>query len=155
MTAEFPSPTPAPRIDSTIHSDSTPTNSSDEFDWDGEGEDSPQTTDLKKAKRVRRLWLLYSRLSGGIRLLLVGVLGTAIILSPYIVFKLRFSHSVVYEQVATWSIWLAISYAGVSAFTWCLADRQIPYPSKLGNSNWFHRWVYPSYNHVDYVGVLG
>lgn len=108
------SPTHPSGIDLAVHSDSTPTNSSDEFDWEAEEEESPQIADLKKAKRVRRLWLLYSRLSRGVRLLLVGVLGTAIILSPYVVFRLRFRHSIVYRQVAAWSIWLAISYAAVS-----------------------------------------
>lgn len=107
------SPVLLPPEDSDSDSDSTPTNSSDEFDWEAEEEDSPQATELKKAKRIRRLWLLYSRLSRGVRLLLFGGLGTAIILAPYIVFELRFKSNVVYKQVAAWSIWLAISFAAV------------------------------------------
>lgn len=107
------SPVRLPPEDSGSDSDSTATNSSDEFDWEAEEEDSPQATELKKAKRIRRLWLLYSRLSRGVRLLLFGGLGTSIIIAPYIVFELRFKNNIAYKQVTAWSIWLAISFAAV------------------------------------------
>ncbi|KAF8315392.1 hypothetical protein DL93DRAFT_2057318 [Clavulina sp. PMI_390] len=100
----------SPPTDLADPSDSTPTNSEDEFDWEAE-EDDLRKPEIKKATRIRRLWLLYSRLSRGIRLLLVGVLGAALLLAPYIVFHLRFSKNVAYSHVATWSIWLSISYA--------------------------------------------
>lgn len=94
-------------------SDSTPTNSSDEFDWEAEEEEERQTSDPKKAKRIRRLWLLYHRLSRGVRLLILGVLGTGICMTPYIVFRLRFRNSVAYDQATAWSIWLSIAFAAV------------------------------------------
>ncbi|KAF8323535.1 uncharacterized protein EI90DRAFT_3076953 [Cantharellus anzutake] len=93
-----------------IESDSSETHSSDEFDWEADIEE--RVVDLtKKATRLRRLWLLFLKLSSGLRITLFGILGSAIFITPYLVFLLRFPHSVVYKQVTTWSIWFSVTWA--------------------------------------------
>lgn len=47
--------------------DSTATNSSDEFDWDAEEDGATISRDKAKAKRMRRLWLLIMKLARPVR----------------------------------------------------------------------------------------
>lgn len=123
------SPVRIPRDDpSSDDDDSEPTGSEDEFDWEAEEEDAPQAVDPRKAKRIRRCWLLYHRLSHGVRMLIIGILGTAICITPYIVFQLKFRHSVAYDQGTAWSLWLAISYAAVRV----AASPILSFSSKIG-----------------------
>ncbi len=39
------------------------------------------------------------------------MLGSGILIAPYIVFLLRFPHSVAYKHVTTWSIWFSVTWA--------------------------------------------
>lgn len=95
-------------------SDTTATNSSDEFDWDEGGGDG---TDLVKAKRVRWLWLQFMKLSQLIRVLLVGVIGAAILITPLLVVNLKFRENPVRLQVHVWSLWLTIIWSAACATT--------------------------------------
>ncbi|KAG6891326.1 hypothetical protein C0992_008780 [Termitomyces sp. T32_za158] len=92
----------------------TATNSSDEFDWDDD-EDSKSQQNLVKAKRGRALWLAFMKLSRAIRVLLVGALVAAVLITPFIVVKLRFEGNPVGAQVSVWSIWLTITWAAACA----------------------------------------
>jgi len=95
-------------------SDTTATNSSDEFDWD-EDEGKEDASDLIKARRVRWLWLQFMKLSRFIRVLLVGVTGAAILIIPLLVVNLRFRKSPVRLQVHVWSLWLTIIWSAACA----------------------------------------
>lgn len=88
----------------------TATNSSDEFDWDDD-EDSKSKQEMVKAKRGRALWLAFMKLSRAVRVLLVGALVAAVLVTPFIVVKLRFEGSPAGAQVRVWSIWLTITWA--------------------------------------------
>ncbi|KAF8078076.1 Mechanosensitive ion channel-domain-containing protein [Lyophyllum atratum] len=98
----------------------TATNSSDEFDWDDD-EDFKTQEEKGKAKRGRALWMAFMRLSRLIRVLLVGVLIAAILITPFIVFELRFKESPVGAHVRVWSLWLTITWAAASA-TYLVVD---------------------------------
>ena len=88
----------------------TATNSSDEFDWDDD-EDSKTQQGMVKAKRGRALWLAFMKLSRVVRVLLVGAIVAAILITPFIVVKLRFKENPVRIQVHVWSIWLSVTWA--------------------------------------------
>jgi len=95
-------------------SDTTATNSSDEFDWD-ESEGQEDASDLIKARRVRWLWLQFMKLSRFIRVLLVGVIGAAILITPLLVVDLRFRENPVRLQVHVWSLWFTIIWSAACA----------------------------------------
>ncbi|KAG5340337.1 hypothetical protein C0989_002148 [Termitomyces sp. Mn162] len=88
----------------------TATNSSDEFDWDDD-EDSKTQQGMVKAKRGRALWLTFMKLSRVVRVVLVGALVAAILITPFIVVELRFKGNPVSIQVHVWSIWLTVTWA--------------------------------------------
>ncbi|KAG6903175.1 hypothetical protein C0995_002718 [Termitomyces sp. Mi166 len=88
----------------------TATNSSDEFDWDDD-EDFKSQQDTIKAKRGRALWLAFMKLSRVVRVFLVGALVAAILITPFIIVKLRFKGNPVSVQVHVWSIWLTVTWA--------------------------------------------
>ncbi|CAK5273916.1 unnamed protein product [Mycena citricolor] len=95
-------------------SDSTGTEFSDEeFDWDKEDEDSTQTTSEKhyKAKRGRALWLAFMKLARPVRTFLIGILGTGILITPFILFQVVFTKSPARPHVHAWSLWFAIIWA--------------------------------------------
>lgn len=96
-------------------SDTTATNSSDEFDWDEEKKED--VADLVKAKRIRWLWLLFMKLSRFIRVLLVGSIGAAILITPLLVVNIRFRDNSVRLQVHVWSLWLTITWAAACITT--------------------------------------
>ncbi|KAI6047439.1 Mechanosensitive ion channel-domain-containing protein [Pisolithus marmoratus] len=106
-----------------VDSDSSSTNTSDEFDWD---EEEPsvvgETYEGTKARRGRALWLAFMKLARPIRTLLVGIVGTAILITPMLVVDIRFhSNSTVRPQVRAWSLWLSITWAA-SCVTYIVVD---------------------------------
>ncbi|KAG1783181.1 Mechanosensitive ion channel-domain-containing protein [Suillus placidus] len=105
-------------------SDTTSTNSSDEFDWDEEEVanqvENPETG--KKARRGRALWLGFMKLARPVRTLLVGIFGVAFFIIPLLVVELRFKDKEgVRLQVRVWSIWLSITWAA-SCATYLVVD---------------------------------
>jgi hypothetical protein len=98
-------------------SDTTVTNSSDEFDWDEHEEKREEAVDLVKAKRIRWLWLGFMKLSRFIRVLLIGLIGAAILITPLLVVNLRFRNNAARLQVHVWSLWLTIIWAAVCVTT--------------------------------------
>ncbi|KAG0709774.1 Mechanosensitive ion channel-domain-containing protein [Suillus ampliporus] len=105
-------------------SNTTSTNSSDEFDWDEEEVASQAENPVtgKKARRGRALWLGFMKLARPVRTLLVGILGAAFFIIPLLVVELRFKHKQsVRPQVRAWSLWLSITWAA-SCATYLLVD---------------------------------
>lgn len=103
-----------PEDDSTqdADSDSSETNSSDEFDWDEELSVIEDMHEKTKARRGRALWLAFMKLARPVRTLLVGIIGTAFFITPLLVVDIRFhSNSTVRPQVRSWSLWLSITWA--------------------------------------------
>ncbi|KAG6854591.1 hypothetical protein C0991_004193, partial [Blastosporella zonata] len=98
----------------------TATNSSDEFDWDDD-EDFQTLQEEIKAKRGRALWMAFMKLSRAVRVLLVGAFVAAILITPFIVVKVRFKGKPVSAQVHAWSIWLTITWASACG-TYLLVD---------------------------------
>jgi len=93
-------------------SDSSETNSSDEFDWDEELSVVEDMHEETKAKRGRALWLAFMKLARPVRTLLVGIIGTAFFITPLLVVDIQFhSNSTVRPQVRSWSLWLSITWA--------------------------------------------
>lgn len=105
-------------------SDTTSTNSSDEFDWDEEDVPSQveNTETGKKARRGRALWLAFMKLARPVRTLLLGILGSAFFIIPLLVVELRFKDKEgVRLQVRVWSLWLSITWAA-SCATYLVVD---------------------------------
>ncbi|KAG2349047.1 hypothetical protein BDR05DRAFT_1028210 [Suillus weaverae] len=105
-------------------SDTTSTNSSDEFDWDEEEVanqvENPETG--KKARRGRALWLGFMKLARPVRTLLLGIFGVAFFIIPLLVVELRFQNKEgVRLQVRVWSLWLSIIWAA-SCATYLVVD---------------------------------
>jgi len=103
-------------------SETTATNSSDEFDWSEEEEKPP--AGLKKldhARRVRWLWLLFMKLARPLRVLVVGCIGAAIFVTPLLVVNLRFRQNPAKLQIHVWSLWLTIIWSA-SCITYLLVD---------------------------------
>ncbi|KAF7971295.1 hypothetical protein HWV62_21450 [Athelia sp. TMB] len=103
--------------------DTDATNSSDEFNWDEEEEEAKETTRLAgtKAKRGRALYLAFMKLARPVRVVLLGILGASILITPLIVVELRFKSSPVRSQVHMWSLWLSIIWAS-SCVTYIVVD---------------------------------
>jgi hypothetical protein len=106
-----------------VESDTTSTNSSDEFDWDDELSATEEGThESKKARRGRALWLAFMKLARPVRTLLVGIIGTAFFITPLLVVELRFqSNTTVRPQVFVWSLWFSITWA-TSCATYLIVD---------------------------------
>ncbi|KAJ7188741.1 Mechanosensitive ion channel-domain-containing protein [Mycena filopes] len=93
-------------------SDTTATDSSDEFDWDEDDEETRNAESATpRAKRGRALWLAFMKLARPIRQTLGGIIGCAILISPLLVFELRFKSNSAQPHVHAWSLWLAIVWA--------------------------------------------
>lgn len=100
----------------------TSTNTSDEFDWDEEPSNAGEETHQgKHARRGRALWLAFMKLTRLVRTLLVGVVGTAVLITPLLVVELKFQSSGVRSQVQAWSLWLSIIWA-TSCATYLVVD---------------------------------
>ncbi|KAG8692515.1 hypothetical protein FRC09_011152, partial [Ceratobasidium sp. 395] len=95
-------------------SDSTATNSSDEFDWDAADGDEQSIHHEKKAKRGRRVWLGFMKLARPLRTTIIAVLGAGIFVTPLIVVHFKFKDSPARWHVFTWSLWLSITWAAAS-----------------------------------------
>jgi len=124
--SEIPLKGQLPLSSKNLHSDTdtTVTNSSDEFDWD-EDEGFKSKEEHVMARRGRALWIAFMRLSKFLRVLLIGVLVAGILITPMLVVELRFKHSPARPQVRFWSLWLSISW-GVGCMIYLLVDA-IPY----------------------------
>lgn len=122
-----PHPEVTPNIIGTPHSDAdtdtTATNSSDEFDWeaDEEAKDANDLAGKVKAKRGRAVYLACMKLSRTVRTLLVGALGAGVLITPLIVVQLRFHDNAARSQVHVWSMWLSIIWA-TGCVTYLLVD---------------------------------
>lgn len=100
----------------------TATNSSDEFDWEGEDDvGTKEAVAAAKVRRGRRLWSLFMKLARPIRTMLVAMLGAGVLVSPLLVFELHFKHSVVRPHVHAWSLWATIAWAA-GAITYLVVD---------------------------------
>jgi hypothetical protein len=85
-----------------------------DFDWDAEDDEERKVPDApaKEARRGRRIYLLFQRLARPIRILVVAIVGSGILITPFLVTWFHFrSRRAVFEQVRAWSVWLAISWA--------------------------------------------
>ncbi|KAJ7504553.1 Mechanosensitive ion channel-domain-containing protein [Mycena galericulata] len=95
--------------------ESSATDSFDEFDWDEEDDETRKVNNTEstayKAKRLRWVYKLFMKLARPVRTLIVGIVGTGIIITPLLVFQLRFKTSKAQPQVHAWSLWLAIIWA--------------------------------------------
>ena len=96
-------------------SDSSPTGSSDEFDWDEEDGASAtvRNGNVGKAKRGRAAYLAFMRLARPLRVTLLCIIVGGILIAPLLVVHFLFHSSPVKKHVFAWSIWLtAIWVAG-------------------------------------------
>lgn len=104
-------------------SDSSVSDSDDNFDWDAE--DDAKSLHVAaasiKAKRGHALYRLFLKLPNLFRVLLLGVIGAGILITPLLVVRLRFSTTPVKLQVYTWSLWLSISWAA-AIITYLVVD---------------------------------
>ncbi|KAJ6518657.1 Mechanosensitive ion channel-domain-containing protein [Mycena sanguinolenta] len=112
MLNDHPEQLPAQDL-AAADSDSTATDSSDEFDWDEDDEETKQakTVEANRAKRGRAVYLVFMKLARPLRIFIFGVLGCAILITPLLVFQLRFKSSPAQPHVHAWSLWLAIIWA--------------------------------------------
>ena len=102
--------------------DSTATNSSDEFDWSEDEEAKADKAQLHlRTKRGRRLWLAFVKLARPVRVVLVCFVGAVISVTPLLVVDLRFPHSPAKTQVHVWSLWFTIIWAA-SCLTYLMVD---------------------------------
>src|ERR1700691_1791924 len=62
----------------------TATNSSDEFNWDEDEEVAKSALDTK-AKRGRALYLAFMKLARPLRVILIGLLGAGVLITPLLV----------------------------------------------------------------------
>ncbi len=114
---------PSTSTRASTDSDTTATHSSDEFNWSDDSSSGPKNGDIVKAKRGRLIYLAFIKLSRWIRVLIIGILGCAILITPLLVVQLRFKElaSSVRTQVHVWSLWLTIIWAAACA-TYLVVD---------------------------------
>lgn len=91
-------------------SDTTATNDSDEFNWDDEDESQGGKQKQPKAKRGRAIYLALMKLARPVRVILFGLLGAGVLITPLIVMHTRFHDSPARQQVHVWSMWLTIAW---------------------------------------------
>ena len=114
--------------DDAPDSDSSPTDSSDEFDWDQEEDDTSSKTrndPTVKAKRGRAAYLGFMKLARPLRVTLLCILGAGILIAPLLIVHFVFNSSSAKKHVFAWSIWLTIvwvagclTYVVVDSFGW-------------------------------------
>ncbi|CAL1714828.1 unnamed protein product [Somion occarium] len=104
-------------------SESSATNSSDEFDWEAEDDATSQKTAAEKVKvkRMGAIWRGFMKLARPIRTLIIATIGTGILITPLLVFRLRFNSSPVRMQAHAWSLWLAVTW-GCGCVTYLVVD---------------------------------
>jgi hypothetical protein len=113
--------------DEASDSDSSPTGSSDEFDWD---EDEDASTKIRndhavKAKRGRAAYLAFMKLARPLRVIFLCILGGGILIAPLLIVHFLFRSNPVKNHVFAWSIWFTViwvagclTYVVVDAFGW-------------------------------------
>ena len=114
--------------DNASDSDSSPTGSSDEFDWDEEEDDAStkaRNDPTVKAKRGRAAYLAFMKLARPLRVTLLCILGGGILITPLLIVHFLFRSNPVKKHVFAWSIWLTViwvagclTYVVVDAFGW-------------------------------------
>ncbi|SJL03324.1 uncharacterized protein ARMOST_06677 [Armillaria ostoyae] len=102
-------------------SDTTATNTSDEFDWDENEEAVEKNQTEVRARRGRAIYVAFMKLARPIRALLIGVLGAGILITPLLVVHFRFRNSSARIHVHVWSLWLTIIWAAGCA-TYLVVD---------------------------------
>ncbi|TFK94118.1 hypothetical protein K466DRAFT_536529 [Polyporus arcularius HHB13444] len=108
--------------DDNTDSDTTVTDTDDEFDWDAEDDaKSAHIAASIKARRGHALYRAFLKLPKILRVLLVGGVGAGILITPLLVVQLHFNQSPVKTQIYVWSLWLAISWAAAVA-TYVVVD---------------------------------
>ncbi|KAF9457510.1 Mechanosensitive ion channel-domain-containing protein [Collybia nuda] len=106
--------------DFASHSDTTATNSSDEFNWDEE-ETFYTAEDNVQAKRGRAIWLGFMKLARPIRVVVIGVLVAGVLIAPLLIVNIRFVGSFVTPHVHVWSLWLTIVWTS-ACVTYLMVD---------------------------------
>lgn len=101
--------------------DTTAAESLNDFDWSEDDEEKSNIGDQVAAKRGRRLWLAFMKLSRPVRVVLICVVGVAILVTPLLVVNLRFRENPAKVQVHVWSLWFTIIWAA-SCGTYLLVD---------------------------------
>lgn len=107
----LPTPLPAPLPTATADTDTDCTSTSSEFDWDEDDGDQVDRSSAPstKAKRGRAIYLAFMRLSRLLRVILLGIIGAGILITPLLVVHLtRLKNSPTRLQVHVWSLWLSI-----------------------------------------------
>lgn len=103
-------------------SDSSGTDSGTEFDWDAEDDASGRKVETTvHAKRGRLVYHAFMRLSKFVRTLIVATLGAGILITPLLVFQLKFTNTPGRIQAHVWSLWAAVSWAAGCA-TYLIVD---------------------------------
>ncbi|PPQ98446.1 hypothetical protein CVT24_004125 [Panaeolus cyanescens] len=104
-------------------SESTATDSPEEFNWseDDDANAKPAALESKVAKRGRYLWLGFLKLARPVRVFIIGLLGAAIFITPLLVVHFRFHETVIRNQVRVWSLWFTISWVA-GCLTFILVD---------------------------------
>jgi len=110
--------------DDTSDSDSSPTGSSDEFDWDAE-EDDASSKDRNgttvKAKRGRAAYLGFMKLARPLRVTLLCILGGGLLIAPLLIVHFLFPSNPVKQHVFAWSIWLTVVWVA-GCLTYVVVD---------------------------------
>ncbi|EKM50351.1 uncharacterized protein PHACADRAFT_152233 [Phanerochaete carnosa HHB-10118-sp] len=105
--------------------DSDATESEEDFDWEGEDDARSTKSDhLENAANVRRgraVWRAFMKLSRPLRTLIVAVLGIGVLITPLLVFQLRFNNTPGRVEAHVWSLWMAITWAA-SCGTYLIVD---------------------------------
>jgi hypothetical protein len=101
--------------------DTTAAESLNNFHWSEDNKEKSNTGDQVAAKRGRRLWLAFMKLSRPVRVVLICVVGVAILVTPLLVVNLRFQENPAKVQVHVWSLWFTIIWAA-SCGTYLLVD---------------------------------
>ncbi|GJE91086.1 mechanosensitive ion channel-domain-containing protein [Phanerochaete sordida] len=110
--------------DSDTDSDATE-DSDDDFDW--EADDDARSTkgdpiaNTTNVRRGRAVWRAFMKLSRPVRTLIIAVLGTSILITPLLVYQLRFNNTPGRTQAHVWSLWMAITWAA-SCGTYLIVD---------------------------------
>ncbi|KAK0440944.1 Mechanosensitive ion channel-domain-containing protein [Desarmillaria tabescens] len=107
--------------DSEAASDTTATNTSDEFDWDENEEAVEKNQTEVRARRGRAIYVAFMKLARPVRALLIGILGAGILITPLLVVHFRFRSSPARIHVHVWSLWLTIIWAAGCA-TYLVVD---------------------------------
>lgn len=115
--------------DDASGSDSSPTGSSDEFDWDEEDGASATVRNghVVKAKRGRAAYLAFMKLARPFRVTLLCLIVGGILIAPLLIVHFLFRSNPVKQHVFAWSIWLTtiwvagcLTYVVVDASGWAV-----------------------------------